>query len=192
MTDPTLEYRIEIARILNRGGLSAAPLERLPLLSIFDDDEYENYDLDIVTPRRRSRIAGALKKAGFRQATGRVFQAPGGGAPVVFPKPMGLGSDPSRPAAEVLGQGGSVVLVTPTQAVLLYLHRFGGQGAGALETDLSALVWEQPANLAKVGEWARAAGLGDVYDALKGKLAAAQGEGTDLRKKRLFRSRLPR
>ena len=192
MSNPDLEYRTEIARVLNRGGVSAAPLRRLALLSIFDDDEYENYDFDLVPPRRRLRIASLLTAAGFRQISGRRLAAPDGGAPVVFPKPGILGSDPSRPAEELLSRGDAVILVTPTQALLLYLHRFGRQSAGALADELAGLVWEQPANLDKVGEWSRAAGLGRAFSRLRGDLNRAQAEGIELRRRRRFRSRLPR
>ena len=190
--DPGLEARIEIARALNRAGLSAAPLRRLALVSIFDDDEYENYDLDLISPRRRLRIAATLAAAGFRQTSGRVFEAPRGGDPVAFPKPGILGSDPSRPAGELLARGDAITLVTPTQALLLYLHRFGGEDAASLSGELSALVWEQPANLDKVRDWARAAGRGRVFARLRGALDESQAEGIELRRAKRFRSRLPR
>ena len=43
--------------------------------------------------------------------------------------------------------------MTPTQALLLYLHRFGNDGAPALEDELRRLVWEQPANLDRRETW---------------------------------------
>ncbi len=192
MSQVELDDRTEIARLLNRGGVSSAPLARLCAVSIFDDEEYENYDVDLVSPRQRLRIAAVLEAAGFRHTSGRVLAAPEDGAPVVFPKPAILGSDPSRPAEELLARGGAVVLVTPTQALLLYLHRFGRQGTEALADELTSLVWEQPANLDKVGEWARAAGLGAAFSALRRRLDDAQAEGVELRRQRRFRSRLPR
>ncbi len=189
--EPGLEYRVEIARALNRGGVSAAPLARLALVSIFDDDEYENYDIDFVSPRRRLRIAKLLKGAGFRQTSGSSFAAPKGDDPIVLPKPGILGTDPSRPAGELLARGGAVVLVTPTQALLLYLHRFGDRLPEHAE-ELRNLVWEQPANLEKVRDWARAAGKDHIFARLRGKLEEAQAEGIELRRARRFRSRLPR
>lgn len=192
MTETELEYRTGVARLLNRGGVSAAPLRQLAVISIFDDEEYENYDVDFVSPRRRSSIAAVLTGAGFRQISGRTFLAPGGGEPIIFPKPGILGTDPSRPADVLLSQNHSVVLVTPTQALLLYLHHFGHEDASALAGELNALVWEQPANLDKVREWARAAGLGRAFLTLRSELARAQAQGIDLRRRHLFRSRLPR
>ncbi len=186
------EYRTGIARRLNRGDLSAAPLRRLSAVSIFDDEEYENYDLDLISPLRRLKIAALLTGAGFRQTSGRRFAAPEGGAPVVFPKPGILGSDPSRPADELLERGGTVVLVTPTQALLLYLHRFGHPSAETLAEELTELVWEQPANLDKVEDWARAGGTGSTFSRLRRRLEDAQAEGVDLRRRRQFKSRLPR
>lgn len=192
MSQPERRQRVEIARLLNRGGVSAAPLRRLNAISIFDDEEYENYDVDLISPRRRRRISAALTAAGFRQTSGSTIEAPEAGLPLVFPKPGILGSDPSRPAADLLSAGHAVVLVTPTQALLLYLHRFGDDPAPALVDELTRLVWEQPANLDKVAEWARAAGLGRTFARLRGRLAESQAEGVDLRRRRVFRSQLPR
>lgn len=188
MSDP--DPRTAAARILNRGGVSAAPMARLPILSIFDDDEYENYDIDMIPPRRRSKLVKALVAEGYRQSSGRRIKDPDG-ARFEFPRPAALGTDPSRPAADLLGGGGSV-LVTPTQALLLYLHRCGDLGAGAVADELRGLVWEQPANLAKVAEWTRPAGRGALFAELRPVLDEAQREGIDLRKRREFRSRLPR
>ena len=191
MHSPELEYRIEIARRLGAGGVSAAPLDRLDAISIFDDDEYENYDVDLVSPRRRRSIVAVLAEAGFRQRSGSTIEAPDDGKRLVFPRPGILGSDPSQPAGDLLSAGGAVVLVTPTQALLLYLHRFGDDG-DALAGELTRLVWEQPANLDKVADWARAAGRGRTFARLRRRLEPSQAEGIDLRRRRLFRSRLPR
>ena len=94
-----------------------------------------------------------------------------------------------RPVARLAG--GAVVLVTPTQALLLYLHRFGDD-AGAIADELTRLVWEQPANLDKVADWAQAAGRGATFARLRQRLEPAQAEGIDLRRRRMFRSKLPR
>ncbi len=185
-------YRTEVARRLNRGGVSAMPLKRLSAVSIIDDEEYENYDLDYVPPHRRLRVAAILAESGFRMSSGRTFEPPGGGGRVVFPKPGILGTDPSKPAAELLAQDDQVVLVTPSQAVLLYLHHFPSESAPNLAQELAALVWEQPANLDKVRDWARAAGQGRLFGRMRPRLEKAQAEGIELRRRRVFESRLPR
>lgn len=185
-----LAARTEVARVLNRAGISAAPLARLDAISIFDDEEYENYDVDMVSPRRRRRIAAALGEAGFRHRSGRRFEAPEGEPPLLFPKPGILGTDPSGPPGALLDAGDATVLLTPTQALLLYLLRLGDEPAALVE-ELSALVWEQPANLDKVRQWARAAGREGAFAAIRGALEQAQAEGIALRRRREFRSRLP-
>lgn len=187
---PSLDYRIEVARLLNREEVSAAPLKRLPIVSIFDDEEYENYDFDLISPQRRLRIAAVLATAGFRQKSGKHFKGPHEGAPVVLPHPAPLGSDPSRPAEELVAVGDAVVLVTPTQAILLYLHRFGGKPK-EIAAELAELVWHHPANLDKIRDWAKAAGRADAFAKIRPRLEKAQDEGIALRKKRQFESRLP-
>ncbi|MEM7586265.1 MAG: hypothetical protein AAF560_22930 [Acidobacteriota bacterium] len=192
VTEPDLRHRVEIARLLNRGGVSAAPLRRLDVISIYDDDEYENYDFDLVSPRRRLKIAALLTEAGYRQKSGSKIVAPDGGPPVLIPKPGILGSDPSRPAEALLSKGNGVVVATPTQAVLLYLHHFGREDDTAVADELTGLVWEQPANLDKVQDWARAAGLAGTFARLRNRLETSQAEGIDLRRRKRFRSKLPR
>ena len=189
--EATWDERVEIARPLNRAKVSAAPLERLPLVSIFDDEEYENYDFDLITPLRRLRIGKELKALGFRQVSGSTFESKEESYRVVIPKPGILGSDPSKPAERHLRQGGAVVLVTPTQAILLYLYRFGPELAPGITEELGRLVWEQPANFEKSAQWARPAGLLAAFSSLRQQLEPSQTEGIDLRRQRRFRSRLP-
>lgn len=191
MNAPSETYRIETARHLNRGGVSAAPLSRLPILSIFDDEEYENYDLDAIPPTQRLRLIKILEGAGFRHASGRVLKAPDGGAQLEFPKPSGLGSDPSRPAADLVARGDRVVLVTPTQAILLHLHRWSEADEASVVEELASLVWEQPANLDKIYDWARAAQCEKPFLRMRPQLETAQAEGVSLRKRKRFKSRLP-
>lgn len=190
MTDS--DPAVETARLLNRGRISAAPLRRLPVLSIFDDEYYENYDVDVIGPFTRMRIVKILKRAGYRRVTGSILEAPDGGR-VVFPKLGILGSDPVRPVEDLLAEGNSIVLLTPTQALLLYLQRYSDEGAEALAPELSDLVFEQPANLEKISDSLRLQELpAQVFQQLGGKLLARQAEGTALRRQRRFHSRLPR
>lgn len=189
--EPTWEERVEIARPLNRAKVSAAPLQRLPLVSIFDDEEYENYDFDLIAPLRRLRIGKELKALGFRQVSGSTFESKERAFQVVIPKPGILGSDPSKPADLQLQKGGAVVLVTPTQALLLYLYRLGPETYPETTEELAHLVWEQPANFEKVAQWARPAGLLGAFSQLRKNLQPYQTEGIDLRRRRKFQSRLP-
>lgn len=186
------ESRVAVVRPLNRGGVSAAPLVELPLVSIFDDDEYENYDFDVIPPRRRLKIASLLAEAGYRQTSGRTIESADGSLRLAFPKPGILGSDPSRPVDELLNQADAMTMVTPTQALLLYLRHLPSCPLAELIDELRGLVWEQPANLDKVGDWARAAGQGSRFAAFRPELAQAQAEGIELRRERRFESRLPR
>ncbi|MEM7164180.1 MAG: hypothetical protein AAF581_01875 [Planctomycetota bacterium] len=186
------EPAVETARLLNRGDISAAPLRRLPVISIFDDEHYENYDVDVIGPFSRRRIVKVLERAGYRLARGTILEAPDG-PQVVFPKLGILGSDPVRPVEDLLAQGGSIVLVTPTQALLLYFQRYSEEGADSLAPELGDLVFEQPANLDKICDRLRRQELpARVFQQLGGQLAARQAEGTALRRDRRFRSRLPR
>lgn len=177
-----------VAVILNRAGVSAAPLSWVPALSIHAGEEFENYDLDLIGPRQRRRLVRALEAAGFRSTSGTRLE--GNDLRVAFPRPKRtLGTDPAVEARAALRAGDDVVLLTPTQALLLALDESLDEPRVA---ELSALVYEQPANLDKVAQWARAAGRGPRFAAVRSRLAAAQEQGVAERRARTFRSRLPR
>ena len=185
MTEPPATA---VARILNRAGVSAAPVSWLRALSIHSGEEYENYDLDLIGPRQRRRLVRALESAGFRSLTGSRLQLDE--LIVAFPRPKRtLGTDPAVEARGALRREGELVMMTPTQTLLLALEAEMGAAPPA---ELEALVYELPANLDKVAQWARAGGRGDQFAALRPGLAAAQKRGTQDRKERSFRSKLPR
>lgn len=179
---------VRIARILNRGYVSAAPISWLSALSIYAGEEYENYDLDLIGPRQRRRLVVALESGGFRSLSGSRLQRDE--TVVAFPRPKRtLGTDPAVEARDALRREGEVVMLTPTQTLLLALDAEIDSGRLG---ELEQLVYEQPANLDKVAQWARAAGRGERFAAVRGELAAAQKRGIEDRRARNFRSQLPR
>jgi hypothetical protein len=68
---------LQVATILNRAGVSAAPLSWLLALSIYTGEEYENYDLDLIGPSQRRRLVRALEADGFRSISGTRLQREG-------------------------------------------------------------------------------------------------------------------
>jgi hypothetical protein len=192
-----VEHLDEIARILNRAGVSAAPIPSLNALSIFTVDEHENFDLDVIGPRQRRAAAAALTAAGFAHRSGREFRR--GNEILRFPRPKRtLGTDPAIEAREVVQERGVIALLTPTQAALLMLYEetVGGGGGTALKNDglaeqLAALAHEQPMNMGKMRQWARPAGLGERLEAMRSAIEASQRRGIEDRRQRRFKTRLP-
>ena len=181
----------EIARWLNQDGMSAAPCAWLNAISIFVDEEYENFDYDLIGPRDRLRIARVLEEHGYRQRTGREFEGPLGR--VEFPRPSRtLASNPASELEQVLDRGAGAVFATPTQILLATWRREGPSLSEARRTELLALVREQPANLDKIREWLRRTDRGPDFELALPQLKAAQREGFELRRKGAFRSQLPR
>ena len=181
----------EVSRWLNRDGLSAAPCAWLRAVSIFVDEDYENYDYDVIGPRARSRISRVLEQHGFRQLTGREFMGPLGR--IEFPRPnRTLSSDPVAELELVLQRGAGAVFATPTQILLATWRRDGPELSAGRGSDLVALVREQPANLDKVRDWLRRTESEPDFKRLRPQLASAQEEGFEQRRKGIFHSRLPR
>ena len=180
----------EIARWLNREKLSAAPCAWLSAISIFVDEDYENFDYDIIGPRARKTVARVLGKHGFRQASGRVFESRD--ARIEFPHPTrSLASDPAAELEAILERGTAAAFATPTQVLLATWRREGPRLSDARQEDLIALVREQPANLDKVRDWLRRTECAADFARCRTRLVAAQEEGSEQRRRGEFRSRLP-
>jgi hypothetical protein len=182
---------VEISRWLNRKGISAAPCEWLRSLSILVDETYENYDYDMIGPRTRFRVIKILEDQGFRQLSGNVLEGPRGR--IEFPPPTRtLSSDPAAELERVVGRTTGVVVATPTQVLLATCRREGPDLSPSRQSELLALVREQPANLEKIAGWLRRDSSYPGFQNLAPRLLAAQKEGVEQRRRGIFRSRLPR
>jgi hypothetical protein len=160
-------------------------------ISVFVDEEYENFDYDVIGPRDRLRIARVLEGHGFRQRTGREFVGPLG--KIEFPRPSRtLGSDPATELEQVLDRGAAAAFATPTQILLATWRRDGPELSDSRRSELLVLVREQPANLEKVRDWLRRTDRGPDFQLLLPRLVTAQREGFEQRRKGIFRSQLPR
>jgi len=190
-----------VLRELHRQGLSLFPLSMLNAVSVYVDDVYENYDYDIVTPGQREKLVRLLKRQGFRQVTGRVITSADKSVLFELPKPnFTLGDDPASQAQKLIAKSRSTVVITPTQALLIYFKRFkaqirdelAGNSSKPVITELVDLVYEQPANLDKVREWLGPSGLTDVFISLKYDLRDSQQAGITARREYNFESRIPK
>ncbi len=187
---------------INQKGLSFFPLTRINAVSIYTADFYENYDYDIVLPRQREKLVNILKQFDFKQVSGRVITNKDKSVTFEFAKPnFTLGDDPAEKTARLLqarteNQSNSLVVITPTQALLIYLKQFYDPVKLELETnaptpfidEMSALLYEQPANLDKVREWLGPSQKDDLFVMLKLKLRQAQRQGIEDRREFKFRS----
>jgi hypothetical protein len=180
----------EIARLLNHRGMSAVPCPWLSAISIFVDEEYENYDYDMIGPRARRSVIDILSAGGYRLASGNVLAGPFGR--LEFPRPTrALGADPAAEFERVIDGPADVGFGTPTQILLATWRLEGPELSPKRRDDLLALVYEQPANLDKIADWLRRTDRLPDFRALLPRLQARQQEGTSLRKRGAFRSRLP-
>lgn len=182
---------------INKKGLSFFPLSRLNAISVYTADFYENYDYDIVLPGQRDKLVQILKQFDFRQTSGRVITNQNKTITFEFAKPnFTLGDDPAEKTARLLKKSTSLIVMTPTQAMLICLKQFYEQIKLELETEstrpiideLLALLYEQPANLDKVREWLSPSGKDDIFVSLKLQFRNAQQKGIDERRESKFKS----
>ena len=182
---------------INKKGLSFFPLSRLNAVSVYTADYYENYDYDIVLPGQRDKLVQILKQFEFKQTSGRVITNRQKTITFEFAKPnFTLGDDPAEKTARLIKKSNSMIVITPTQALLIYLKQFydpiklevGVDGDTPFTDELTALLYEQPANLDKVREWLGPSGQDDLFVSLKLKLRHAQQKGIDDRQQFNFKS----
>ena len=194
----TEEFKQLIAQ-LNHRGLSIFPLAKLNAVSVYTTDYYENYDYDIVMPSQRDKLVKLLAKQGFKQTSGRVICNSDKSIVFEFPKPnFTLGDDPASQAEKLINRSNSHIIITPTQALLIYLKRFYDQIQIELNnpdpkpiiSELLDLLYEQPANLDKVREWLGPTNQTEVFILLKQEFRAQQQAGINDRRKHTFKSRV--
>ena len=187
---------------INSRGLSFFPLSKLNAVSIYTADYYENYDYDIVLPGQRNKLVKILKQFDFKQISGRVITNKDRTTTFEFAKPnFTLGDDPAKKTADLIRarlikNSNSLIVITPTQALLIYLKQFydpinlelASDSASPLIDELTALLYEQPANLDKVREWLGPSGKDDIFVSLKLQLRQAQQKGIDDRRDFNFKS----
>ena len=182
---------------INDKRLSVFPLSKLNAVSIYTADYYENYDYDIVLPGQRSKLVQALKEFDFKQTSGRIITNKDKSITFEFAKPnFTLGDDPAAKTAKLIKKSNSLIVITPTQALLIYLNEFYDQFKSELAVDASkplinellALLYEQPANLDKVREWLTPSKRDDIFVALKLQFREIQQKGIDDRKQFRFKS----
>lgn len=174
---------IEAIRIeLRRLGLPAAALQSLPYLAVFDDIRFENYDCDLIGSEARRLIHHALQLLGFQRRSGHLYAHPSG-VLARIPKPsITLGTNPVD-AVHRVSSADSVILVTPTQLLLLALDRPDFSVEEAVD-ELQSLLRLCPANLPKVVQWTRARGRSKRLRNIYPLLCEAQHEAIRKRKAR--------
>jgi hypothetical protein len=182
---------IEICRWLNREGVSAAPCPWLPAISIHDDEEYEGHDFDLIRPRERLRIGRVLTGHGLRRRGAREFEHVDG--TLELPRPgRSLASDPAEELLRLLERPSTLPFATPTQAVLVTLRLAGSELPAARAADLEALVREHPVNLEKIDRRLQRAPIHRAWMEARPGIESVQRDGILQRRRREFRSSLPR
>lgn len=135
-----------IASSLKKFSLRAMPVTGTPLISVFDDVFFENYDYDIISGPDRARIQHALKAEGWKQKSSRAFIKDKTRCGLAKPSHT-LGCNPADKVIDALDEFDFLV-VTPTQAVLV----MAAQGPWRLD-QLAELAFLQGYNVDKVRQW---------------------------------------
>ena len=113
-----------IVRALRRRKVAGQIVPGLFAIAPYDDDFYENYDYDIISPLTRIKIAHALKDLSWRPVNGRQFVHAEKNFDILIPKPTStLGCSPiTEVELKALSQSANAYLLTPTQAFIAALQ----------------------------------------------------------------------
>lgn len=171
-----------VSETLERAGV-AAVLCGGAVVSIYSHNEYQSHDLDFVTSDGLRRLGTVMAELGFEPGKGRYFVHPHTEFSVEFPAgPVMIGDQLVTEVAHHRTQGGTVRLLTPTDAVkdrlAAFLHWNDRQG---VEQALQ-IIRRQAIDMGKVEQWALAeAGdaprrFGLVRDALWSAVSATQSQ----------------
>ncbi len=178
---------LSISRIEELFAKASFSVEVIPsqrLLSVIDDDWYENYEYDIVSKSQRDLMNAFLLKRGFKQKSGRVFLQEELGLIIEYAKPTGtLGANPADETLQVVKKNSSWTICTPTQAVLVLISKMTAETQMQTLKQIQELVQKQSANLDKIGDWVAEYGHEKFYRENKSELLRLQKEAMLKRRK---------
>ncbi|BBM84855.1 hypothetical protein [Candidatus Uabimicrobium amorphum] len=162
-----------LSQVLRDGLINAYAVEGLPIISIYCDDFYENYDYDIIAPKERKKLAKIFEELKMKRRSSRYYTYED--TDICHPKPTRtLGGNPIDEVVRELQRENRIILATPTQAILstlLYCHQ------GHIQIDLEdiyRLVYVQPANLDKIQQWSVHEGYSHLFKPLRHRCTAIQ------------------
>ncbi|WP_171126013.1 MULTISPECIES: hypothetical protein [unclassified Ruegeria] len=106
---------LEQMRAFSAGPYFQITVEKLGLLSVFDDLKYDRADVDMVSPAMRKHVVGKLGPLGFHQTSGTVLEHAEADMRVHIPKFHALGAPPFDIARYTEKRPQDYCLLTPTQ-----------------------------------------------------------------------------
>lgn len=171
---------MQISGELQRRKVDVFPLIPFSVLSVFDDVFFENYDYDIIQPKRRKQLANALKEMGFEQISGRVFSD--NKTKIGIPKSAPNLSTSLIEDIDETSKQCDFTLLTPTQAIAWMVFTAKKSQKSESHDLVLNLLKEHPANIEKLRDFARQEGFESWYDANRKELLEARKIGAEKKK----------
>ena len=165
---PYLESLEELAAAvcgaLERAGFTAV-LTGGAVVSIYSENEYASFDLDIISNASRAALDRTMNDLGFSRGAGRHYEHPDSQLMVEFPRgPVQIGQKTPKRFARRQTTQGVLCLLTPSDAIkdrlASYIHWNDPQ---ALE-QAAAIARRQPFNAQAVRRFCRQEGRAAAFD----------------------------
>lgn len=151
------EDLLGIVLALKRRKIVGQIVPGLPAVAPYDDDFYENYEYDIISPLTRIKILRALKDLSWQSASGcRIVHAEKN-FDILIPKPTStLGCSPIKEVElKALRQSINAYLLTPTQAFIAAIQVLPPDKFNSMTDHYIDFVRQTPVNLDKVNDWSK-------------------------------------
>lgn len=87
-------------------------------VSLYTDNQYMSYDIDLITDTPIRKITPVLEELGFKNTGGRLFENPKCGFLIDFPAPpVSIGDKPVSKFNNLKTRFGTICLLTPTDCI---------------------------------------------------------------------------
>lgn len=162
--DSLEELAAVVCSALEKAGFSAV-LTGGAVVSIYSENEYASFDLDIISNASRNALDRTMDDLGFTRGTGRHYEHPDSQLMVEFPRgPVQIGNQTPKRFARRHTTQGVLCLLTPTDAIkdrlASYIHWNDPQ---ALD-QAAAIARRQQFNPQAVRQFCRQEGRATAFD----------------------------
>lgn len=140
-------------------------------VSLYSDNQYMSYDIDLITDSPLREIIPVLKELGFKNIGGRIFENPQCKFLIDFPAPpVSIGDGPVSKFNNLSTRFGTICLLTPTDCIKDRLAAYFFWNDQQSLDQAVMVAKKNKVYLSEIKKWAEKQGETEKYDVFKKKL----------------------
>ena len=166
------DFAVSVSDYLRRNGIQVV-LSGGACVSIFTDNKYISYDLDLVmlSSGEQKKTKALITAIGFTEE-GRYFRHPDSEFFLDFlPPPLSVGNEPVKEIAEIKKGKRSLKLLSPTDCVKDRLAAFYHWNDKQALEQAVLVCRDQRVDLAEIRRWSKAEGMAGKFETFKIRLS---------------------